>query len=191
MEESTMEKCAHCGEEFNSDNGGTTDKNGEPICESCESNAWNYSNVVTVAKGGEVTEYIWCSEFGFRTREYLEEVNGGHPDGVIDWKYKQTDGWRGYHYPELEEGWITIMDGWTTGNWDDVPWKHKFNDFAGKIFSGEVECPFTVVIASGLTSNVFSTTADVIVKESDAEAFTEWVNAEMGYSIEDLKRALT
>lgn len=186
-----MLKCAHCEEELTEDSCYSFDKEGEPICESCEESAWTYVNTVFVSQNGETSKYLWCSEFGFRDGEYFEELDDEHPDGVVDWKYQRTDGWRGYHYPELEEGYVTVADGWSTGRWSDVPWKHRFNDFAEDILSGEIECPFKLIFAVGLTSNVFSTSVDVIIHQSDVDEFSEWVASEMGYSVEDLQDALS
>ena len=165
------------------------DRHGEVICESCEQSAWDYHQTVTVVEDGEITKYIWCDEFGFRTAEYFEQDS---PYGVEGFKYTRTDAWRGYWSPEIAEGYIDVASGWTTGRYSDVPWKHRFNDLCDMILSGDIECPVRVVFSFALTSNVFSVCADVIVRERDVKAFEDWLIQEAGFEsgIEDIRESL-
>lgn len=181
-----METCKHCNEESEYT---LFDVNGEPICESCEQNAWNHHQSVFVCEDGESKKFIWCEEMGWRSAEYFEQEE---PSGVETWKYVRTDGWRGYYAPILKDGYTDIASGWVTGRYDDVRYKHTFNDLYDRIIEGEIDCPFRVIFAFGLTSNVFSVTGDVIVRESDAEKFGEWLIAEAGLEngIDDLQSAL-
>ena len=72
-----------------------------------------------------------------------------------------------------------------------MAYKHGFNDFVEQIGAGELECPFELIFAYGLTSNVFSVASDVVIKEEDFEAFSEWIAQEAGLSVEELQRALS
>lgn len=183
----TQTICACCEQEINENDGIYYTQDDKPYCESCESGAWDYSNTVVECHQGENTRYIWCAEFGFRHTEYWEEVN---PDGVDGFKYIRTDGWRGYWDPVIAEGYTTLASGWSTGRWDDVAYKHKFNDLVEGIHQGELECPCKVIFAFGLTSNVFSVASDVIIREKDLEAFQEWLCQEAGITIEELQNSL-
>ena len=182
-----MEICKCCDQEINENYGIYFTQDGEPYCETCESQAWNYANSVMVVRDGEVKKYLYCTEFGFRDTEWWEDAS---PNGVTGFKYVRTDAWRGYHDPIIEEGYTTLASGWSTGKWSDVAYKHKFNDFVEEIAEGKIECPFELVFAFGLTSNVFSVSSDVIIMKSDLEPFTEWMAEYTGYSVEDLESAL-
>jgi hypothetical protein len=161
---------------------------GESICESCEGSAWDYCCTAIATQNGEITKYEWCSEFGFRDMKYydsLEEI-----EGLDGFKYVRTDGWRGYWDSVVADGYTTLASGWSTGRYDDVAYKHKFNDLVDNILDGTLECPYQIIFAFGLTSNVFSVSSDVIIRESEVEAFTNWLSAEAGITIEELERSL-
>lgn len=179
--------CSQCNCELTEDDFIAYSKSDEVYCESCEQSAWDYSNSVLVVKDGETKKYIHCTEFGFRDAEYWAESS---PNGVADFKYVRTDGWRGYHDPVIEDGYTTLASGWSTGRYSDVAYKHKFNDFVDQIAEGEIECPFELIFAFGLTSNVFSVSSDVIIRTKDLDAFTEWLAEYTGYSVEDLEYSL-
>lgn len=183
----TQTLCASCQQEINENDGIFYTLDDQPFCESCESSAWDYHNSVVVSHEGENSRYLWCSEFGFRDAEYWEEST---PDGVTGFKYIKTDGWRGYWEPIIEEGYTTLASGWSTGRWDDVSYKHKFNDLVESIHEGQIECPIKIIFAFGLTSNVFSVASDVIVREKDVEAFQSWLCEETGISVEQLIQSL-
>lgn len=178
--------CKHCESVIEENDFYTDDKNGDPVCESCEQSAWGYANTVVVYNLSEKQTFKWCDEFGFRD-DYWEERN---PKAVSGFKYVRTDGWRGYWDVIIADGYKTVAFGWSTGRWDDVPWKHLFNDFCESISEGEVECPFELTFAFGLTSNVFSVSSDIIIKESEMDSFLEWMSAELGYGAEELNNAL-
>jgi hypothetical protein len=180
--------CSSCGNEITENDFVAINLAGESLCESCESSAWEYTNKVLVAHEGELTSYEWCSDFGFRDLEYYEQSD---PDGVDGFTYHRIDGWRGYWEPEISKGFIDVASGWSTGRYDDVSWKHKFNDLMSDIQQGELSCPCKIVFVFGLTSNVFSASTDVLIKETELEKFTNWLQDEAGLTIEDLKQSLT
>lgn len=180
--------CSCCKKEIDEDRDPVYfTQSGEVYCESCESGAWDYANTVVVCEIGENKKYIWCAEFGFRDTENWEDES---PDGVDGFKYIKTDGWRGYWEPEIAPGYVTLASGWSTGRWEDVAYKHKFNDLVDAIHEGEIECPFKIVFAFGLTSNVFSVSSDVVIRKYDLEEFTEWLAVEAGITTEELSLSL-
>lgn len=179
--------CSQCNCELTENDFIAYSTSDEAYCETCESEAWQYANTVLVVQHGETKKYLHCTEFGFRDAEYWEEAS---PNGVTGFKYVRTDAWRGYHDPIIEDGYTTLASGWSTGNWSDVAYKHKFNDFVNEIAEGEIECPYELVFAFGLTSNVFSVSSDVIIKTNELESFTEWLAEYTGYTVEDLESAL-
>lgn len=179
--------CACCEQEINENYGIYYTQDDKPYCETCESEAWQYANTVVTVQDGETARHIWCQEFGFRDTDFWEE---SAPEGVDGFKYIRTDGWRGYWDPIVSEGYTSLASGWSTGRWDDVAYKHKFNDLVDSIQEGQLECPYKIVFAFGLTSNVFSTASDVIIKESDLDGFQTWLCTEAGITVEELKQSL-
>lgn len=188
MEPTNIIKCASCQAEIDTDRDGSyLTRSGEEICESCEQSAWEYPCQVITTLRGEVDKYLWCSEFGYRDTEYFEEAEC---EAVPEFKYVRTDGWRGYWDVQLGSGYTNLASGWSTGYWEDVPWKHKFNDLVDEVLGGKLECPYEIIFAFAPTSNVFSTSSDVICRESDVESITQWLCDEAGISIDELKQSL-
>lgn len=186
--ENQLVKCAHCECELNTENDFYTfDKEGREVCESCEQSAWSYANTVIEVENGEKTRYVWCDDFGFRNAEYWEE---DEPSAVDGFKYVRTDAWRGYWDVVVNDYYTNIASGWSTGNWDDVKWKHAFNKLVEDIAEGDLECPYKVTFAFGLTSNVFSVSSDILIKKSDEEGFIEWLCEEAGITIDEVREAL-
>jgi hypothetical protein len=180
-------KCSSCSVEYTENDFEAINLKGESLCESCESSAWDYPCTTIVTQNGTTTSYIWCEDFGYRDREYFEDAE---LDSVTGFKYVRTDGWRGYWDAVIGEGYTTLANGWATGSWSDVPWKHKFNDLIESIQKGELECPYELVFGFGLTSNVFSTSVDVVIKEKNIKKFTEWLEQEAGITLSDLEDSL-
>lgn len=179
--------CPSCGIQLDENDFVAINLEGESLCESCESSAWGHTNKVMVAHEGEITSYEWCRDFGFRDLESYEQCD---PAGVDGFTYHRTDGWRGYWEAKVSKGFIDVASGWSTGRHDDVSWKHKFNDLITDIQGGKLSCPYKIVFVFGLTSNVFSVSTDVLIKETDIEKFTTWLQEEAGLSIDDLKQSL-
>ena len=188
METTNIIKCASCQAEIDIDREHSyITLSGEEVCESCEQSAWEYPCQVITTLRGEVDKYIWCQDFGYRDTEYYEEA---HSEAIPRFKYVRIDGWRGYWDVELGSGYTQLASGWSTGDWDDVPWKHKFNRLVDAVLEGRLECPYEIVFAFAPTSNVFSTSSDVICRESEVEAITEWLCEEAGITIDELKQSL-
>lgn len=183
----TITICACCEQEINENYGIYYTQDDKPYCESCEGEAWNYANTVVTVHLGQETRHIWCQEFGFRDTDFWYDTA---PEAVTGFTYIRTDGWRGYWDTVVADGYTTLASGWSTGRWDDVSYKHKFNDLVDGIHEGTLECPYMITFAFGMTSNVFSTASDVIIKESDLEGFQNWLCNEAGITVEELKQSL-
>lgn len=85
-------------------------------------------------------------------------------------EYIHTDGWRGYTKMHPAEGYKLIEGDWMTGDWDDAPEGHSSREVEAKIRDLETQYGDVYVIFAP-TSNVFSTSYAVIVKDPDAKPF--------------------
>jgi hypothetical protein len=181
----TTNVCASCSQEIGEFI--AVSLKGELICESCEQNAWDHPCSVITSHHGEIKRYRWCEMFGFRDAQHWENSD---PNGVSGFKYVSTDGWRGYWDVVIADGYTTLASGWSTGIYYDVSHKHGFNNLVENIQDGTLECPYELIFAFGLTSNVFSLSSDVIIRESDIEDFSKWLVEKAGLSIEELQSTL-
>lgn len=188
MKQTNIIKCESCQADIDTDTDlFYTTIEGQDICESCEQYAWEYPCQVITTLRGEVDKYLWCREFGFRDTEYFEEAQS---EAVQSFKYVRTDGWHGYWDVVLGSGYTNLASGWATGYYDDVSWKHKFNNLVDSVLEGRLECPYEIIFAFAPTSNIFSTSSDVICRESDVEGITQWLCDEAGITIDELKQSL-
>ena len=107
-------------------------------------------------------------------------------DLTIDRQWVSSDAWRG-HYNTTIDGWTEVLNGWTTGGWDDPIAQRKvtFNEWAEQVLKGEIVLPVAVAIIADPTSNVFSMGIGVLTP--DPEAFKEWLGTEFG----ELHKSLT
>jgi signal peptidase I len=103
----------------------------------------------------------------------IEAVNSGTdtPDAfylrstlVATSKWISTDGWRGYTKIVPEPGFKEVEASWLTGDWSDAPAGHSESEVEAKIEALEAEYGDVVVIFAP-TSNVFSTSYAVIVRD--------------------------
>lgn len=183
----TLCQCASCEQELEENDFSAFNLKGEPICESCERDAWNYRNTIVSVHGNEKNVYDWCEDFGFRNRESYDAES---PNGVDGFEYVSTSSWRGYWNVQISDGYKAIASGWTTGDYSDVPWKKAFHELTTAISEGYAEPPVEVIFSFGQTSNVFSTTTDIILRKADIERFAFWVEHRIGVSVEDLVNSL-
>lgn len=105
--------------------------------------------------------------------EAIEAVNDGRSVprriGEFAIKYIATDGWRGYYdaVPTKKSRWQKVDADWVTGNWDDAG-EHASDSVDAKVKAMEQKAiaegkELAVVFTP--TSNVFSTSYDVFVRE--------------------------
>lgn len=181
-------KCKHCEEILRDNEWYATALDGEPICESCESQSWQNACVVYEVENGEVLKYEWCPDFGFRDGDYCEITTS--PDSVEGFKYVRTDGWRGYYDSIIANGYTAVASGWCTDKHDDVAYKHLYNDLVDAILGGKVSCPYKIVFAFAPTSNVFSTASDLIIEDTQLDNVKRWMEEQLNVTEEQIQNAL-
>lgn len=81
-------------------------------------------------------------------------------------KWHSTDGQRGYSRLTPEQGYKIVKSSWLTGNWSDAPYGHSETEVKSEIEKLEKEYGNVYVIFT-TTSNVFSTSYDVIIRNSE------------------------
>lgn len=79
-------------------------------------------------------------------------------------EYRAIDGWRGYREIIPEPGFKSLDSDWLTGDWDDAPDGHASSTVEQKLEQLEREHGEIWVIYTP-TSNVFSTSYDVLVRD--------------------------
>lgn len=142
----------------------------EWYCWSCFESDTQYASTVLICRGEEPEKYYVADAFVF-------DQYGDDPTKLkFSRTYTQTDGWRGFHTTSIE-GWESVLDGWTTGGWDDSVAMRKatFNQWAEDIASGELFPPCPVAIVSDPTSNLFSTAITVLVPKDSVDSFRDWL----------------
>lgn len=175
-----------------------------PVCESTASDDHaHWSSVLEKS----VCESCWADDFDNVGTVHLIDNNGTAKFTVGDLnitdeygdtatlditrKWVSTDGWRGYHHTTID-GWVTVLNGWTTGGWGDpiADRKRVFNSFAEELMEQSLFAPCEVAIITDTTSNLFSTGISVQVKPENKDQFIQWLN-ESEYPYEDLERSLS
>ena len=176
------EVCCDCNEPYPVDDIGWSHAQEAPLCRLCEESDMQYASTIRIVTLSEVRLYyvgkhIRMTEFG----DDLYNTNL-----TIDRTWVSSSEWRG-HYETTIEGWTDVMNGWTTGGWDDPIARRKatFNQWADSVLTGEVIPPVAVAIVADPTSNVFSMGISVLTPEPNA--FKEWLDTEF----DELYEALT
>lgn len=188
--------CDCCEQEIDQDlDFWSYDRNDEILCEECYNQAMDRSTVIQTwsPQDQETKKYYYPHEIGKAFNVYWEEIysdDDEHHQPVEDCKWVNSSAWRGYMDVEFKDGWKDIESGWATGYWEDVSWKHKFNDLVGEIIGENSDCPVMVSIVSSLTSNVFSQATSIVVRSKDEETFLDWLQNEYGMTREELKTSL-
>lgn len=171
IEEET--KCAECGTPVDPEGGDDSRWSSvkeETVCWGCYESAQMYASVVHIVDGDETTK-IYVGDLDIHS-EYGDPVF----DLDVKREYVSTDAWRGYYNTTID-GWIDVLDGWTTGSWGDpiADRKANFNVWAEALLTNEIYPPCSVAIVTDPTSNVFSTAITVLVKKDDVESFRAWL----------------
>ncbi len=111
-----------------------------------------------------------------RIDEYGDPLYG-ETDVVESREWRSSSAWRGYYHTTLK-GHVEVLDGWTTGDWDDAVGRRKrtFNEWVEQAVEGEIDSPVPFALLFEPTSNVFSTGVSVLVKEEDYDAFVRHLN---------------
>lgn len=181
MTTTTDYKCPGCDEQIEPEVDwiAISPVDGETYCESCHTSDMNYAAVVFVFgpgfeadSDGPIRYYVGSL--------FREDRWGEEPDLDFQQRYHRTDGWRGYTVTTID-GWVEIVDGWSTGDWGDPisDRKRPFREWCEGLHDGTIEPPCPVAVISDHTSNVFSTAMGVHVREDDREKFIEWLNGDL------------
>jgi hypothetical protein len=83
-----------------------------------------------------------------------------------------------------------VADGWSTDRYEDVRWKWDFNDFVDKIHNGELVPPTMLYFIFSQTSNVFSTSSQIVVRSHEEDTFLNWLADEADLTRQELQDAL-
>lgn len=162
---------------------------GGEVCSGCVQEMFP-STVVYLEKDKDV-RHIYIDEINIKEKN--EVIEPSDFDLSIWREYKQTDDWRGY-YETTVKGFTSVMEGWTTGGWDDPVGERKalFNDWVETLTDGArppyetYRIPCTIIIVIEPTSNIFSQAISVMVRDEDTNLFTQL----MGEELQALKEAL-
>jgi hypothetical protein len=181
MKSNTIE-CTFCGRELTEFDSIAITTDDTPSCERCENDCWRDTNMVVTFSPEGITTSDWCAEFGFR-----EDTTH---DGITDFEWFGA-GHRGHYKAVLQDGYTEVCEGWVTGDYDDVHHKHLFNKFLRLMEKSQsyeaLPCEF--VIAFGSTSNVFSRTAIMVVKQEHFDRFVEFLY-QNDFPVSSLQKAL-
>ena len=174
MSEDTENKCCECEEivDTEGDFGWSTVKE-DYLCWGCYESDQNHSSTVQLVDDGVVRKYHIGDHI--RMDEYGDDMYRSKI--TINREYIHSGAWRG-HYETTIEGWTDVMNGWTTGGWDDPIARRKatFNQWADSVLKGDVIPPVAIAIVADPTSNVFSMGISVLTPEP--KAFKEWLDTE-------------
>jgi hypothetical protein len=128
----------------------------------------------------------------------VESVNWmEHPvwfdEARVGMGWNQTDGWRGHTTFTPPEGWETLTYGWVTGYPDETV-GHKVT--ASDVFQdltedSDVVAPVPILWCFGTTSNVFSTSSNVMIPEGTADEVNAWLDGMTGVTAVDFDRAFS
>jgi hypothetical protein len=188
-----IQKCAECERDINQDyDYYDYNLSGDIICEDCESSHWD--SAVMVYEYDPNEESMRRIDYAYtlgKTRDIDNyDTFEGTPVCIKGAKWEGTSGWRGYIAVEFNDGYESVANGWTTDRYDDVKWKWSFNDFIDRVHDGTLIPPVEVWFVFAQTSNVFSTSTDVVVRTHQADTFMNWLADEAGLTRDELQEAL-
>lgn len=177
-------KCCACDIEINtnSDDYGWSATQEDYLCIGCrESDEESASTMTVIADNDGLNADKKVKKYFIG--QHIRMSEDGDDMWGMDWGVKRewvsSDAWRG-HYNTTVDGWTEVLNGWTTGGWDDPTAQRKipFNEWAEQMIKGEIIPPVAVAIIADPTSNVFSTGINVLTP--DPETFKKWLGAEFG-----------
>ena len=171
-----MKSCCGCQETINieTDEHSWSSIKQDYLCTGCrDTDESSLSTVMMITDGSTKKYYI-----GDHTRmtEYGNEI--WDTELLINRQWVKTNDPHRGHYDTTVDGWSSVMEGWTTGGWDDpiAQKKQKFNQWAEDICTGEIIAPVPVAIVSDPTSNVFSMGISVLTP--NPVELKEWLGSE-------------
>jgi hypothetical protein len=164
---------------------------GQSCCYACYENAQQYTScLVRIAADGIETvkfdeNFIFCGD------EYCDTAPSWFFVMVKERTWKRTDPWRGYYQTTLKNGFTRLGYGWLTG-YPDSTVGHKLYacDFSNWIRHHHSILPAPLYWLFEPTSNVFSTSSEIIVDKPDYDAIAEVLRSN-GWNVESLELAFT
>lgn len=192
----TTEKlvCIECEEELDPNDGYRWTEDG-PLCYACEQCEFERASTLVqfalgVGEDGGNKRTAKITDHFTVDPEYFEEVDWPQ-DVVKPRRWVATDGWRGYFETELRGGYTELADGWATGRYSDVPWKHRVQDLGEALERGDFVPPGQgLFVLLEPTSNIFSLATTFFCSCDDEEAVKACL-LENGFGVEVLDRALS
>lgn len=165
--------CANCHEQIDPE--GADDSRWASVldamvCWGCYESDTSHASVLHFVEDG-TTSKVYVGDLDI-FNEWGDPIT--HLNITRDWV---SSGYRGHYETRIEE-WVDVLDGWTTGGWDDPIARRKadFNEWAESLMSGDLVAPFPIAIVADPTSNVFSMGITVLVREKDVEGFRAWLS---------------
>ena len=164
------------------------------VCYGCyESDMEHRSTLVAVTPDGTHKAFIGdlfiMTEHDYGAPRWVDDLL---PADFKGRRYVNTDAWRGYYDMASQlQGLVKLADGWTTGWVDDTTTrKHDFNNLMKRLDTGELVPPATIYVLIEPTSNIFSVSAELLVKQSDLDTITAWLD-DIGTPADTLRYALS
>lgn len=113
-------------------------------------------------------------------------------DARVVFGYQSTDAWRGYSTFEAPSGWTTLTHGWVT-SWPDETTRRKVDaiDVYEALYASDIVSPVPMLWCFGATSNVFSTSTEIMVPDGSEDLVNAWLDGLDMTDAERFDRAFT
>ena len=174
-DETVKNNCCECTAEVDVEGDyGWSNVKEDYLCLGCRESDESSLSTVNIADAGVTTKYY----IGNHVRMTEDGDDLYNTNLTIDRTWVSSSEWRG-HFNTTIDGWTEVLNGWTTGGWDDEIARRKvaFNKWADDLLRGEITAPIPVAIVTDPTSNVFSMGISVLTPDPDT--FKEWLGTEL------------
>lgn len=177
-------RCSNCDTLFEKDRM-YKDADGNWLCDQCANDTWNYPTTVVYMPSGKPIEKSEYNRIMNETRNFeTGDYDSAPPDPIKSEFWKSTDAWRGYTDWTLQNGFVEYSSGWVTGMPDETTTrKADLADLYEKLYEFRLICPVDLWWIFGVTSNVFSTSTTIVVREEDKDDLVAWLE-EIGADVE-------
>lgn len=179
-------KCDSCGDVITPsqmENGDfVTDVNGKICCNGCLEHAGEYATTLELIVAGDSDVCRLSERFG-----NLTDGENSFPAPIKSLQWKNSGGYRGYTDWELCEGYKELTGGWITGYPDSTTQrKVELSDIYESLKSDKpFDKPIWWIFAP--TSNIFSMSSGIVIKEEDEQAFLDYLQNQQGLSLSDIE----
>lgn len=158
-------KCCGCTADVDTDDdyGWSTTQN-DYICLSCRENDESTLSTIYLLNKNQKEKYL----IGDHIRISDDGDDMRSSGLVVNRQWVSTSTHRG-HYDTKIDGWVEVLCGWTTGNWDDPVAQKKivFNEWVEGLLSGDSKSPVPIALVLDPTSNLFSMGISVLTTAPD------------------------